>query len=63
MASERVHAEIGEIVAGHKPGRENEDEIIVYDSTGTALQDTAAAALCYEKAKSRKIGQNINLYH
>jgi len=56
-----VYAEIGEIVAGRKPGRENESEIIIYDSTGTALQDTAAASICFEKAISQKKGRYINL--
>jgi len=45
-----VHAELGEVIAGSKPGRTSEDEIIVFDSTGTALQDVAAAAVVYEKA-------------
>jgi len=45
-----VHAELGEVVAGKKPGRTSRDEIIIFDSTGTALQDAAAAALIYEKA-------------
>jgi ornithine cyclodeaminase/alanine dehydrogenase-like protein (mu-crystallin family) len=44
-----VHPELGEIVAGKKPGRTSRDEIIIFDSTGTALQDVAAAALVYEK--------------
>ena len=57
-----VHAEIGQIVAGKKPGREADDEIIVYDATGTALQDTAAAALCYEKAVEKEIGSYINFF-
>ena len=47
LSKDGVHAEIGQVVAGKKPGRESEDEIIIYDATGTALQDTAAAALCY----------------
>jgi ornithine cyclodeaminase/alanine dehydrogenase-like protein (mu-crystallin family) len=47
---EGVHAELSEIVAGRKPGRRSERETIVFDSTGTALQDVAAAALVYEKA-------------
>jgi ornithine cyclodeaminase/alanine dehydrogenase-like protein (mu-crystallin family) len=46
----RVHAELGEVVARRKPGRESDEEIIVFDSTGTALQDVAAAAVVYEKA-------------
>jgi ornithine cyclodeaminase/alanine dehydrogenase len=55
-----VHAEIGQIVAGKKPGRETPTEIIVYDATGTALQDTAAVALCYEKAMEKGIGQFVD---
>jgi len=45
-----VHAELGEVVAGKKPGRASRDEIIIFDSTGTGLQDVAAAALAYETA-------------
>ena len=45
-----VHAELGEIVAGVKPPRTAAEEIIVFDSTGMALQDVAAAAAVYEKA-------------
>jgi len=56
-----VHAEIGEIVCGKKPGRTSPSEIIIYDATGTALQDTAAAALCYEKAVAQNVGLSINL--
>jgi alanine dehydrogenase len=56
---ERVHAELGEIVAGRKPGRRSDDEIVVFDSTGTALQDTAAAALVYEKALRQGIGARL----
>jgi len=50
MTREDVHAELGEVIAGRKPGRENSEEVIVFDSTGTALQDVAAAAIVYEKA-------------
>jgi alanine dehydrogenase len=46
-----VHAELGEVVAGKKPGRTSQEEIIIFDSTGMALQDVAAAALVYEKAE------------
>src|SRR5262249_3660897 len=45
-----VHAELGDVVTGKKPGRASHDEIIIFDSTGTALQDAAAAALVYETA-------------
>jgi ornithine cyclodeaminase/alanine dehydrogenase-like protein (mu-crystallin family) len=60
MTRDDVHAELGEIVAGRKPGRESEDEIIVFDSTGMALQDVAAAALVYESALQQNCGSRIN---
>ena len=55
-----VHAELGEIVAGVKSGRTNEDEIIVFDSTGMALQDVAAAAIVYERALESGLGTRID---
>jgi alanine dehydrogenase len=55
-----IHAELGEVVAGIKPGRKNDDEIIIFDSTGTALQDVAAAAIVYEKAIQRGNCAKIN---
>jgi ornithine cyclodeaminase/alanine dehydrogenase len=56
-----VHAELGEIVAGLKVGRTSPDEIIIFDSTGMALQDVAAAAAVYEKAGEMGIGLLMNL--
>jgi alanine dehydrogenase len=50
MSSDDVHAQLGEVVAGLKPGRSREDEIVVFDSSGTALQDVAAAAAVYRCA-------------
>jgi alanine dehydrogenase len=50
MSRAGVHAELGEIVAGLKPARTNAEEIIVFDSTGTALQDVAAAVAVYGRA-------------
>ena len=52
MTRDNVRAELGEVVAGAKPGRLHDDEIVIFDSTGTALQDVAAAAAVYEKAVS-----------
>jgi len=56
-----VYAELGEIVAGRKPGRTSEEEIIIFDSTGTALQDVAAAAVVYERALRDGVGLRLNL--
>jgi alanine dehydrogenase len=50
MTRDDVRAELGEVVAGKKRGRVRDDEIVIFDSTGTALQDVAAAAAVYEKA-------------
>jgi alanine dehydrogenase len=56
-----VHAELGEVITGHKAGRTSEEEIIIFDSTGTALQDVAAAATVYERAVSARIGEVMNM--
>jgi len=61
ITKDDVHAELGEIIAGKKPGRTSEDEIIIFDSTGTALQDVAAAAIVYERAKSSGTGLLLNI--
>ena len=58
---EDVHAELGEVVAHRKPGRESVEEVIVFDSTGMALQDVATAALVYEKAISEEVGTVLQL--
>ena len=52
MTRERVHAELADVVTGHRPGRTRADEITVFDSSGTALQDVAAAAVVYQKARA-----------
>lgn len=48
---EEVYATLGEIIAGKKPGRENEKALTIFDSTGIAVEDIAVAKLIYEKAK------------
>jgi alanine dehydrogenase len=53
---EDIYAELGEIVAGKKPGRESEEEITLFDSTGLAIQDVAVAALAYRLAVERGAG-------
>ena len=48
---QRVHAELADVVSGRRPGRTRADEITIFDSTGTALQDVAAAARVYQNAR------------
>ena len=61
LTRDQVYAELSEVVAGGKAGRSSRDEIIVFDSTGTALQDVAAAAAAFEKAIRTGVGRRINL--
>jgi alanine dehydrogenase len=60
MTRANVHAELGEVVAGIKPGRESPEEITIFDSTGMALQDVAAAAVLYEKAQQQGAGVRLD---
>lgn len=60
LTSHDVYAELGEIVARLKPGRATPEEIIIFDSTGTAMQDVASAAAVYAKAVAKNIGHSIN---
>lgn len=60
MTRAEVHAELGEVIAGKKPGRTSADEIIVFDSTGTALQDVASAAIVYERAVASERGMRVD---
>ena len=61
MTAADVHADLGDIVTGKKPGRRDAGEIIVFDSTGTGLEDVAAAALAYERALNARAGSMIAL--
>jgi ornithine cyclodeaminase len=54
-------AELGEIVAGTRPGRTSRDEITLYKSVGVAVQDLAAAALVLKAARERGAGLDIEL--
>jgi ornithine cyclodeaminase/alanine dehydrogenase-like protein (mu-crystallin family) len=51
MTAASVHADLADVVVGRRAGRETDDEVIVFDSTGLALQDVAAAAAIYERAQ------------
>lgn len=61
MRREDVHAELGEVVAGMKPGRTSDDETFVFDSTGMALQDAAAALVVVERAGRIGRGTRVSI--
>lgn len=56
---EDIYAQIGEIVAGKKPGRENDHEVTVFDSTGLAIQDVSTAQKVYCKAVEKGKGTKL----
>ncbi|MBS3788308.1 ornithine cyclodeaminase family protein [Candidatus Bipolaricaulota bacterium] len=45
-----IYANLPDVVAGKKRGRESREEITVFDSTGLAIQDVATAKIVYERA-------------
>ena len=61
MAAEDIHAELGEIVTGEKPARRSPEEIFIFDSTGTAIEDVATAAVIFERASERGAGRAVAL--
>ena len=61
ITAEHVHAELGELVAGTKPGRTSRDQITLYKSVGVAVQDAAAAALVIAAARQHGAGEEIEL--
>ena len=55
------HAELGEIIAGKKPGRRNEKERIIDFNYGLAIEDVAMAMEIYTRAKARGVGTVLAL--
>lgn len=53
--------ELGEVIAGSRPGRHTDQEITVYKSMGHAMEDMVAANLVYREACSRGVGQAVHL--
>jgi alanine dehydrogenase len=53
--------EIGEVLAGTRPGRRTDDELTVYKSTGHAVEDAAAARLVYQRARRAGVGTTISI--
>jgi len=61
ITTEQVHAELGDIVSGVRPGRTAKEEITIFDSTGTALQDLAAAIAVERRARAVGAGRVVDL--
>jgi ornithine cyclodeaminase/alanine dehydrogenase-like protein (mu-crystallin family) len=61
MEPAHVHAELGELVAGTRPGRTAPHQITLYKSVGVAAEDLAAAMLVVNIAIARGVGTTIEL--
>ena len=54
-----LHAELGEVVAGSKPGRERDDETILLWHRGLSITDIALGHALLQKARRRSVGQSL----
>ncbi|MFB6120925.1 MAG: ornithine cyclodeaminase family protein, partial [Halobacteriaceae archaeon] len=61
LGDDDVHASMGEVVAGDATGRTPADAVTVFDSTGLAIQDVAAARVAYEGATDADEGTSTDL--
>jgi ornithine cyclodeaminase len=61
IGTDHVHAEIGELVQGSRPGRSSTEQITLYKSVGVAVQDGVAAALVLRAARERGAGREVEL--
>ncbi len=61
ITADHVHAELGELVMGTKPGRTWPEQITLYKSVGNAVQDAAAAALVLAEARRTGAGTHLDL--
>ncbi|KIX09697.1 uncharacterized protein Z518_00778 [Rhinocladiella mackenziei CBS 650.93] len=59
ITEENLHAEMGQVVCGQKPGRESDDETILFWHRGLSLSDVALGMAMLEKARELKIGQSL----
>ena len=61
FSREKLHAELGDIIIGHKNGRENDDEIILLNPMGMAIDDIVCAKWFFNAAQKQNIGTVLPL--
>ena len=59
MTRDDIHGELADVLCGRVPARRNDDEVFIFDSTGTALQDVATASIALSRAVERGIGVEV----
>ena len=57
----RIHSELGEIIAGTKPGRTSAEQVTVFKSLGLAIEDVVSAGLAYRRALAEGRGVQVSL--
>jgi alanine dehydrogenase len=61
ISEQNIHAELGELVLGRKPGRENEDEVTFFKAVGSAVQDMSVAHRVLHRAAELNLGTEVVL--
>ena len=61
LTRDAVRADLGEVLTGARPGRTSDDEIVIFDSTGAAFQDLAAAVMIVARARAAGAGRHVSL--
>jgi ornithine cyclodeaminase/alanine dehydrogenase-like protein (mu-crystallin family) len=61
IGEDHIHAELGELVSGLKPGRASDDEVTLFKSVGVAVQDAAAAGRVLAAAERLGLGVEVSL--
>jgi ornithine cyclodeaminase/alanine dehydrogenase-like protein (mu-crystallin family) len=59
MTRDDIHGQLADILVSRVPGRLNDDEVFIFDSTGTALQDVATASIAVTRAVERGVGVEV----
>ena len=61
LAKEQVHPDLADLAVGHQVGRISSDELVIFDSTGSGVQDVAAAWAAYQEAERTQTGLRFDL--
>ena len=61
ITAEHIHAEVGELVSGARPGRTSPDQITFYKSVGVAVQDAVAAHRVLAAAREQGVGREVEI--
>jgi alanine dehydrogenase len=61
VTRDAVHADLADLASGRKTGRKAPDELVIFDSSGSGVQDVAVAWAAYQAARNSRFGLTFNL--